>query len=114
VLTNSTEAAVQTQLESARLREFFSDILSVDSVRRFKPAPEAYAYASERLDIAPQDLLLVAAHDWDVAGAMHAGWRAAFVARHGSALNPLAAPPELAAPDIRALAERILASGIAA
>jgi 2-haloacid dehalogenase len=114
VLTNSTEAAVQAQLESARLREFFSDILSVDSVRRFKPAPEAYAFASERLEIAPQDLLLVAAHDWDVAGAMHAGWRAAFVARHGSALNPLAAPPELAAPDIRALAERILASGIAA
>jgi len=114
VLTNSTEAAVVAQLETARLREFFSDILSVDAVRRFKPAPEAYAFASERLDVAPQDLLLVAAHDWDVAGAMHAGWRAAFVGRHGSALNPLAAPPELAAPDIRALAERILASGIAA
>jgi len=114
VLTNSTREAVEAQLENARLRTFFNDVLSADAVRRFKPAHEPYAMASERLGIAPRDLLMVAAHDWDVAGAMKAGYRAAFVARHGMALNPLLATPELSAPDIRTLADRIVASGVAA
>ena len=114
ILTNSTAETVEAQLESARLRPFFDTVLSADAVRRYKPAPEAYAMASQRLDAAPRDILMVAAHDWDVAGAMKAGYRAAFVSRHGTALNPLDAAPELSAPDIRALAERIVASGVAA
>jgi 2-haloacid dehalogenase len=114
VLTNSTLTAVEAQLESARLRAFFDVVLSADEVQRFKPAPEAYALATQRLDVAPRDVLFVAAHDWDIAGAMKAGFRAAFVSRHGTALNPLDAPPELSAPDIRSLAEKIVTSGIAA
>ncbi len=114
VLTNSTVEAVETQLENAHLRHNFSAVFSADTVRRFKPAPEAYAMASERLGVDPRDLLLVAAHDWDIAGAMRAGYRTAFVARHGTALNPLDAPPAFVAPDVRALAEHIVTSGIAA
>ena len=36
----------------------------------------------------PHDMLFVAAHDWDVTGARNAGYRTAFVARHGTSLNP--------------------------
>jgi 2-haloacid dehalogenase len=114
VLTNSTLAAVEAQLESARLRTFFDIVLSADEVRRYKPAPETYALATQRLNAAPRDVLFVAAHDWDIAGATKAGFRAAFVSRHGTALNPLDTPPELSAPDIRSLAEKIVTSGIAA
>ena len=52
--------------------------------------------------------VLVTAHDWDAAGAMHAGWDVAFVARHGTALNPLEPPPALVEPDLRALALAIV------
>jgi len=108
VLTNSVESVAQAQLEHAHLHGFFSHVLSVDPVRRFKPAPEIYAYAARILDVAPSELILVAAHDWDVAGAMHAGWRAAFVSRHGTALNPLEPAPTIVAASVRDAAHAIM------
>jgi 2-haloacid dehalogenase len=114
ILTNATREMVEAQLDAARLRPFFDDVFSADDVRRFKPAREPYAMASERMREAPRDLMFVAAHDWDVTGAMKAGYRTAFIARHGSTLNPLEAPPEISVPDIRALAEQIVASGVPA
>lgn len=109
VLTNSTESVVEMQLEHAKIRAFFTHVLSADAVRRFKPAPETYAYAAKQFGIAPAEIMLVAAHDWDIAGAMHAGLRAAFVARHGTALNPLEATPEIVASSIREVARAIVA-----
>jgi len=108
VLTNSTLEVAEAQLAHARLRDHFELVISADEVRRYKPAREVYALASERLQASPGDLMLVAAHDWDVAGAMRAGLRAAFVARHGMALNPLDQKPAIVGPDVRAIADAIL------
>jgi 2-haloacid dehalogenase len=107
VLAQAPEAALEEQLERAKLRACFDHVFSTDSVRRFKPAAETYAYASAQLGGAAP--LLVTAHDWDTAGAMHAGWKAAFVARFGTALNPLFARPTIVAPDLRAVASAICA-----
>jgi hypothetical protein len=49
-----------------------------------------------------------------VTGAMKAGYRTAFIARHGMSLNPLEAPPETIVPDIRSLAEAIVGAEITA
>jgi len=108
-LTNSTPGVLEAQLEHAHLRDFFAHALSVDSLRRYKPAPQTYAYAAQEIGVEPAELMLVAAHDWDVAGAMHAGLRTAFVLRHGTALNPLEPKPEIVAPSIRDIARAILA-----
>jgi 2-haloacid dehalogenase len=114
VLTNSTTSAVEEQLESTRLRPYFEAVLSADTVRRFKPASEPYAMAAETLGLSPVEILFAAAHDWDVTGAMKAGYRTAFIARHGMSLNPLEAPPETIVPDIRSLAEAIVGAEITA
>jgi 2-haloacid dehalogenase len=55
------------------------------------------------------ECLLVAAHGWDIAGALWAGWRAAFLSRPEAQLYPLAPAPELVAPDLRLAAERLIA-----
>jgi 2-haloacid dehalogenase len=108
VLTNSGEELAEAQLQHARIRDYFATVLTVDAVRRFKPAPEVYLMASERLGVRPHELLLVAAHDWDCAGAMHAGMNAAFVNRHGTALNPLEPRPSIVAPDIGGVVDAIV------
>jgi 2-haloacid dehalogenase len=51
---------------------------------------------------------LVAAHDWDVTGAIRAGARAAFVARPGKALGPLSEKPDIVAPDLLTAAKAIV------
>lgn len=108
VLAQASETTLDAQLEHANLRPFIEHIFSADAVRRFKPAPQTYAFAREAIGEALPPVL-VTAHDWDAAGAMHAGWNAAFIARHGTALNPLEARPLFVEPDLRALADAIVA-----
>jgi 2-haloacid dehalogenase len=107
-LTNSTERVATAQLEHAGIIGSFEAVLTADAVRRLKPAPEPYRMAADRLGVAPADVLLVAAHAWDVAGALAAGCQAAFVARPGKVLDPLADPPELVVADLDELADRLL------
>jgi 2-haloacid dehalogenase len=90
-LTNNPLALVRHQLRNAGIAPLFDAVLSADEVRRLKPAPEAYRHAAERLGTGLGDLMLVAAHGWDCAGAQAAGARAAFVGRPGQV--PLAVGP---------------------
>jgi len=98
----------EAQLTNAGLRDLFEQALSADTVRRLKPAPEPYHMAAERLGAPISQIRLVAAHAWDVAGAMRAGCAAAFVARPGQVLDPLAPRPDVVGPDLRAVAAAIL------
>lgn len=109
-LTNSAPAAVQQQLANAGLASFFERSFSVDTVRRFKPAPEAYRSVAEELKVPMGQLRLVAAHAWDVVGALRAGCAAAFVARPGKVLYPLGPTPDIVGPDFRQVAQRIVAA----
>lgn len=106
-LTNSSQEMAHTQLEHAGILEHFDQVLSVEGVRRYKPAPEPYLMAADRLGVAPSEMRMVAAHDWDVWGAMRAGCAAAYVAR-SSAPFVLGQPPELTGRDLSAVADAIL------
>jgi 2-haloacid dehalogenase len=108
-LTNSTEKVARAQLEHAGIIDRFEVVLSADAVRRLKPAPEPYRMAADRLGVGPGEVLLVAAHAWDVAGALRAGCQAAFVARPGKVPDPLVEPPDLVVADLDELADRLLA-----
>jgi 2-haloacid dehalogenase len=108
-LTNSAPAAVQQQLSNAGLTDLFERVFSVDSVRRFKPAPDPYRFVAKALGVETSALRMVAAHAWDVIGAMQVGCAAAFVARPGKVLYPLAPAPDIVGPDLRAIAEQITA-----
>jgi 2-haloacid dehalogenase len=107
-LTNSSSDAAEAQLGHAGLRGYFEQVLSVDRVRRLKPAPEVYRMAAASLGVPVADLRLVAAHSWDVAGALRAGCTAAFVSRPGKVLDPLAPRPDVVGPDLQAVAAGII------
>lgn len=107
-LTNSTGEVAEAQLQHAGLAPLFEQILTGDSVRRLKPAREPYLMAAKRLEVTPEEVLLVAAHSWDVAGAMRAGCSAAFVARPGMVLDPLAPEPAVAGGDLEAVAGAVI------
>jgi 2-haloacid dehalogenase len=107
-LTNSTEEVARAQLEHAGLFDRFEQVLSADAVRRLKPAPEPYRHAAERLGVPVDQVRLVAAHAWDVAGAARAGCATAFVARPGKVLDPLVEPPDVVGADLAEVADRIL------
>jgi 2-haloacid dehalogenase len=107
-LTNSTQQVADTQIENAGLYDHFEQVLSADTVKRLKPAPEPYRLAADSFGIKIGQIRLVAAHAWDVAGALHAGCAAAFVARSGMALNPLIECPDVVGADLREVADQII------
>jgi 2-haloacid dehalogenase len=107
-LTNSTEQVARAQLEHAGLIDVFELVLSADTVGRLKPAPEPYRMAAERLRVAIDEVRLVAAHAWDIAGAARAGCATAFVARPGKVLDPLVERPEIVGADLAEVADAIL------
>jgi 2-haloacid dehalogenase len=107
-LTNSTQQVAEAQMSNSGLRDYFEQILSADAVKRLKPAPEPYRMAAQSLGVGVEGVRLVAAHAWDVAGALRAGCGAAFVARPGMVLDPLVERPDVVGADLREVAERIL------
>lgn len=107
-LTNSTLAVAQAQMTNAGLRQFFDHVLSADTVQRLKPAPEPYQMAAEALAVELEDIRLVAAHAWDVAGALRAGCAAAFVARPNAVLDPLVPVPDIVGKNMLEVAEKII------
>ena len=56
-------------------------ILGAEPARAYKPMPEAYQRNAEMLNIEPNELMLVAAHNSDLAAAAKVGLRTAFVLR---------------------------------
>lgn len=107
-LTNSTLETARQQLGNAGLAGHFEHVLSADSVRCLKPAAAVYRHAADAFAADPGAIRLVAAHSWDVAGAMQAGCRAAFVARPGMVLDPLFEQPDIVEDDLQAVAQRII------
>jgi 2-haloacid dehalogenase len=107
-LTNSPLDVAEEQLAGAGLRDRFEAVLSADEVGALKPAPAPYRLVAERLGVAIGDVRLVAAHAWDVAGALAAGCAAAFVARPGMVLSPVGERPDVIGADLREVADQIL------
>jgi len=107
-LTNSASPAVKAQLQNAGIAKYFDESISVDSVRRFKPDLAVYRNAATHLGAQPGEILLIAAHAWDVFGATKAGWQTAFVARGGIAPLPLGPKPTISGSDLKAVADAIL------
>jgi 2-haloacid dehalogenase len=107
-LTNSTQEVAEAQIENARLTNRFEQILSADTAKRLKPAPAPYRMAARSLQIPDRGLRLVAAHAWDVAGALRAGCAAAFVARQP--FDPLVEKPDVVGADLAEVADAIIAA----
>jgi 2-haloacid dehalogenase len=107
-LSNSPEDVEQAQLAHAGLTDRFDAILSADTVRALKPRREPYELVAGTFEVPIREMMLVAAHAWDVAGALAAGCRAAFITRPGMPRNPIDPEPELVAADLGELADRIL------
>ncbi len=110
-LSNSPPATSEAQIDHAGLRHHFERVLSASTVRRLKPAPEPYHMAAEQLGVAVSEIRLIAAHSWDVTGAIHAGCAAAFVSRAGARFDPAFQAPDITGTSLVDVAEQIVAAG---
>jgi 2-haloacid dehalogenase len=78
-LSNGGFALLTNLVKAADLP--FDCILSAELARNYKPDPSVYRTAARLLDVEPDEILMVAAHGWDLDGAREAGLRTAFLER---------------------------------
>ncbi len=107
-LTNSPPKTLQAQMENSGLKEYFEDTFSVDDTRKFKPAIETYQFVAKKLGVETSEMRMIAAHDWDMAGAINAGCKTAYIAREGKIYNALYKKPDISGKDLSEVADKIL------
>ena len=86
----------------------FDAIISVDQVGAFKPSPGIYRKAIQRLKCEPGEIMMVAAHAFDILGAQACGFRGAYVNRYGLPTEDSEYQPDIVVDNFVELAERLL------
>jgi 2-haloacid dehalogenase len=73
--------------------------LSINAIEKYKPAAETYLWAAKKLAVKPQEMIMIAAHGWDLAGPANAGLATGFIAVKVN-LSILSSLPNYEAKDI--------------
>jgi 2-haloacid dehalogenase len=108
-LTDNTLEISGRQLGQGGVIDLFERRFSVDeTVRRHKPAPEAYQSVADELGVEPGEICLIACHVWDTLGALAAGWQAGLILRIGNAPLAVGPQPSYIGDDLDAIADQLI------
>jgi 2-haloacid dehalogenase len=108
-LTNGPADLTSSFVNRSGLGSLVDRVISVSEVYRWKPARVVYLYAAEVLDVPPDRMALVAAHDWDCHGAKRAGLTTGWVSRKSGGFGAPFAPPDVVGEDLTEVAAKLLA-----
>jgi 2-haloacid dehalogenase len=108
-LTNGSAYQTSSFVNRSGLGPLIDRVVCAGDVFRWKPAGVVYLYAAEVLDVPPDRMALVAAHDWDCHGAKRAGLITGWVSRKTGGFGAPFAPPDVTGEDLTEVAARLLA-----
>lgn len=104
ILSNGTPAMLASATTAAGIADRFEAVLSVETVRIYKPAHQVYGLIEATLGVRPQHALFVSANGWDIAGAAHFGLWTAWANRDNAPEDRLPQRPWRTIPDLTHLA----------
>jgi 2-haloacid dehalogenase len=83
ILSNGDPAMLDVAVKSAGLSDVLDHVISVDSIRKYKTHPDAYALGSNATGLQPKQILFVSSNGWDALAATWYGYRTLWVNRAG-------------------------------
>jgi 2-haloacid dehalogenase len=108
-LTNGSATTTAAMIRRAGLDGYIEASLSVDDVRKWKPAPDIYLHAARTCQVPPERVALVAAHAWDTHGAAQAGLATGWVSRRDSQFPATFSPPDVTGTGLPEVVDGLLA-----
>jgi 2-haloacid dehalogenase len=93
ILSNGSPAMLEGLMESSGLKQQFSAVLSVDTLRIYKPHPRVYQLAVDELKEQPAQIAFVSSNFWDAAGATSFGFRTYWINRSRAQPDELGIQP---------------------
>lgn len=94
ILSNGSPNILGPLVRNAGLAEAFRDVISVDELRIYKPSPQVYRLACDRLRVRPDEVGFVSSNPFDVAGAKSFGMRVFWINRNNLVLDRLGYAPD--------------------
>ena len=101
ILSNGDPAMLEIAVKSAGLQDVLEHVISVDSIRKYKTHPDAYALGSSATGLQPKQILFVSSNGWDAAGAAWAGYRTLWVNRSNLPQEEIGPAPERVGASLR-------------
>jgi 2-haloacid dehalogenase len=95
--THGSAAVAAAALDRAGVRGHLRDVFSAEEIPSFKPPAVVYDFACARVGVPHERAALVAAHSWDVHGAVRAGLIAGLATRLEGWVPDVIDPPHVAA-----------------
>lgn len=89
ILSNGTPQMLKSAIQAANMEGLFDHVLSVETVKKFKTAPEAYQLGPDAFGVPAKNILFVSSNGWDVCGATWFGYHSFWVNRAGNVLDHL-------------------------
>jgi 2-haloacid dehalogenase len=87
VILSNVSVAMQSAL-TTNSRLPFDRMLSSEAVKAYKPSPEMYRLAIDTLKLQPEEIMMVAAHNYDLDAAKEHGFKTAYVDSPGEGGAP--------------------------
>ncbi len=94
ILSNGTPAMLENAMQAAGYQGLFDHVLSVDTVKKFKTAPQAYQLGPDAFGMPVTEIGFVSSNGWDVCGATWFGYQTFWVNRAGKVLDELGVQPK--------------------
>ena len=93
ILSNGDPAMLDVAIKSAGLDGLLDHVLSVDSIRKYKTHPQAYALGPQATGLPAAQIVFVSCNGWDALAATWYGYQTLWVNRYGLPFEELGTQP---------------------
>ncbi len=107
VFSNGSHDMLNPLIKNSGLSSIFSELISVDDRKQYKPTPAAYHYVLERLNLERREILFMSSNGWDISGARAFGFQTAWINRNQLPNEELGLRPHSIFPDLRGMLTKI-------
>jgi len=101
ILSNGDPAMLQLAVKSAALEGLLDHVISVDGIRKYKTAPEAYALGEHATGLKARQILFVSCNAWDALAATWYGYQTLWVNRYQLPFEELGTQPSHVGTNLR-------------
>jgi 2-haloacid dehalogenase len=93
ILSNGSREMLATVVESNGLKPYIDQVVTVEEVRLFKTAPQAYELLLKAFPVKKEEVLFVSSNAWDALAAKWYGFDVFWVNRLGHPFEEIGEPP---------------------
>lgn len=107
ILSNGSREMLATVVESNGLKQYLDKVVTIEDIRLFKTAPQAYQLLLNEFPVQKEEILFVSSNAWDAVGAKWYGFDVFWVNRLGHPFEEIGEKPTYEGPSLSRILEII-------